>query len=176
VPAARVQARITLPETLRAPIDALRMRWNPEIAAGNPAHATLVYHDEAPDPELLRARLEAACAVAAPFRLELAGPARFRGARGAFLQVRDPGAGARGLRERALGPPFLPRGRFGLHVTLLHPAQGERLEEAWPALAALAAPGSFLVESIDLITGGRPGIRVLAHLALRGSPAPRAEI
>jgi hypothetical protein len=57
----RVQARVTLPEALRARIDAVRMRWNPEVAAGNPAHFTIIYHDEAPDPAVLRARLEHAC-------------------------------------------------------------------------------------------------------------------
>jgi 2'-5' RNA ligase len=165
----RVQARITLPEALRAPIDALRMRWNPEAATDNPAHATLVYHDEATDPELLRARLEAVCETTAPFRVELGGAAEFRHpARGAFLKLADPSDAVRSLRRRLLAPPFEARTRFGLHVTLLHPAQGERLAEAWPAFAALERPGAFVVESIELIGGAGRAIETLARLALRG--------
>ena len=165
----RVQARITLPEALRAPIDALRMRWNPEVATGNPAHATLVYHDEAPDPELLRDRLEAACEITAPFRVELGPPAEFRyPPRGAFLKLADPSDAVRSLRGLVLAPPFRARARFGLHVTLLHPAQGERLAEAWPAFAAIESLGAFVVESLELIAGSGPEIRTRTRLALRG--------
>ena len=165
----RVQARITLPETLRAPIDALRMRWNPEVASGNPAHATLIYHDEAPDAELLRARLEAACEITPPFRVELGRAAGFRHpAAGAFLKLADPSDAVRSLRRQVLAAPFQARARFGLHVTLLHPAQGERLPEAWPAFAALESLGPFVVESIELIAGSGPEILTRTCLALRG--------
>ena len=165
----RVQVRITLPEALRAPIDALRMRWNPEVAAGNPAHATLIYHDEAPDPELLQLRLEAACEITAPFRVELGRAAEFRHpAAGAFLKLADPTEAVRSLRRQVLEAPFQARARFGLHVTLLHPAQGARLAEAWPTFAAIESPGPFLVESIDLIAGAGREILTHTRLALRG--------
>jgi 2'-5' RNA ligase len=168
----RVQARITLPEALRAPIEALRMRWNPEVATGNPAHATLVYHDEATDAELLRSRLETACETLAPFRVELGPATEFRHpARGAFLKLADPSGAVRVLRQRILGPPFRARERFGLHVTLLHPAQGDRLAEAWPSFASFQGPGAFLVESIDLIGGAGRAIQTLAEVPLRGVPA-----
>jgi 2'-5' RNA ligase len=167
----RVQARITLPEALRAPVDALRMRWNPEVATGNPAHATLVYHDEATDAELLRERLEAACETLAPFRVELGAATEFRHpARGAFLKLADPVDAVRGLRRRILGPPFRARERFGLHVTLLHPAQGDRLAEAWPSFVSFQSPGAFLVESIELIGGAGRAIETLARVGLRGAP------
>jgi len=165
----RVQARITLPEPLRGPIDDVRMRWNPEVATGNPAHATVVYHDEVSDPELLRARLEAACASMAPFRVELGAATEFRRpAQGAFLKLADPSDAVGSLRRRVLAPPFQARTRFGLHVTLLHPAQGERLAEAWPAFAAIESPGGFVVESIELIGGAGRTIDTRACLPLRG--------
>jgi hypothetical protein len=168
----RVQARITLPEALRASIDALRMRWNPEVATGNPAHATLVYHDEATDVELLRERLETACETLAPFRVELGAATEFRHpARGAFLKLADPSDAVRGLRRRILGPPFQARERFGLHVTLLHPAQrGDRLAGAWPSFASFRSPGAFLVKSIELIGGAGRAIETLARVELRGAP------
>ena len=39
-----------------------------------------------------------------------------------------------------------PRQRFGLHVTLLHPGQGERLAQAWPELSSVQGEASFRVD------------------------------
>jgi hypothetical protein len=152
--AMRVQARITLPEAARSEIDALRVRWNPELVTGNPAHVTVVYHDEAPDVELLRARLERACRTIAPFALALGTAARFPPPElGIHLAVADPTDAVGELRRRVLAPPFQGRERFGLHVTLLHPAFGARTAEAWPALSSVRRPDSFRIERIDVVTG-----------------------
>lgn len=173
--APRVQARIPLPESARAAIDAARLHWNPEIARGNPAHLTIAYADEAPDPALLEARVAAACRAVAPFPLELGATERFAApAQGAFLAVSDPRGGVARLRRRLLAPPFTTRSRFGLHVTLLHPAHGFRLEEAWPALSSLARPAAFVAERVELITGVGPGTRVLASFTLAGPSEPAA--
>src|SRR4029450_617339 len=51
----RGQVRVTRPGALREQVDAIRARWNPELVPRNPAHATVIYHDEAQDPALLRA-------------------------------------------------------------------------------------------------------------------------
>ena len=166
----RIQARVTLPEALRARIDAVRMRWNPEVATGNPAHFTIVYHDEAPDPAVLRARLAHACQQVSPFVVHLDGVARFpEPDRGAFLAVQDPSGGVAALRRLVLSPPCTPRQRFGLHVTLLHPGQGERLAQAWPELSAVAGGASFRVEHVELISSSGPHTRTLASLALAAS-------
>lgn len=163
----RIQARITLPAPLRDPIDALRMRWNPEVATGNPAHLTIVYHDEAPDEDLLQARLAAACRVATPFRLVLGGVERFAEPdAGAFLAVSDPEGGVARLRCAVLVPPFTARARFGLHVTLLHPAHGHRLEDAWPALSELGGAAEFVADRVDVIAGRGADTQTLASLAL----------
>jgi 2'-5' RNA ligase len=163
----RVQARITLPAALRTAIDAARVRWNPEIATGNPAHVTIVYDDEAPDPTLLRARLERACRSVAPFPLRLGAVRRFEPpVIGAFLVVADATDGIAKLRAHVLESPFRARERFGLHVTLLHPAQGDRLGEAWPALSSLSDAGSFPAERVDVVAAAAVETQVLASFEL----------
>jgi 2'-5' RNA ligase len=160
----KVQARITLPPDLRRALDELRMAWNPEKATGNPAHVTLVYHDEAPDPDLLADRLQSAASQLPPFELIIGTAEKFPGsAAGAFLKVTDPTGGVSRLRESVLVPPFNRRGRYGLHVTLLHPDQGERLEEAWPSCKQLSPVGSFRVKQVQLVG---PGNSLLAEFPL----------
>lgn len=162
----RAQARITLPADARAEIDAFRLRWNPEIAAGNPAHVTIAYHDEAADVDLLRARLGETCRRTAPFPLALGEAMRFAApVRGIYLAVADPTDAIAPLRRALLAPPFRARDRFGLHVTLLHPAVGERTEEAWPALP-VAPRATFTVARVDLVAGVGPATRVLDSFAL----------
>ena len=148
----RVQARITLPLDVRSEIDSLRTKWNPERAAGNPAHITIAYHDEAPDPSLLMERLHIAAARVTPFRLALGSAKRFpEPVRGAYLEVADHTGGVAAIREILLAPPFTRRDRFGLHVTLLHPDQGERLELAWPDLSNIAELGTFEVDELQMV-------------------------
>ena len=166
----RVQARVELPEVLRSRIDAMRLRWNPEEATGNPAHLTVVYHDEVSDPELLRARLEQACKQLSSFTVQLGKTARFEApVCGAFLEVLDPSGGVALLRRAVLQPPSTPRQRFGLHVTLLHPRQGQRLAQAWPELSSFDAESSFRVERVELICGSGSMTRTLVSLPLDGS-------
>ena len=84
--------------------------------------------------------------------LILGSAARFaKPIRGAYLAVSDPENGVAAIRDILLTPPFTRRARFSLHVTLLHPNQGERLEEAWPEFSALRDLGSFEVVELQLI-------------------------
>ncbi|MDX2018208.1 MAG: 2'-5' RNA ligase family protein [Planctomycetota bacterium] len=148
----RIQARIQIPGPLAAAIEPLRLKWNPEQAAGNPAHTTITYHDEAPDQSLLGSRLREALRDIAPFPLELGSAAQFPPPdRGAFLRVTDPTASVAAIRQQVLRPPFTSRSRFGLHATLLHPRYGERLEHAWPELRAIPPLGRFMVEEVLII-------------------------
>jgi hypothetical protein len=163
---ARVQLRIELSAELRALVEPLRARWNPERAAGNPAHVTAIYHDEAPDPRLLRERAELAAARLAPFELVVDGPRRFEPpARGVFLAVSDHADSLARLRGSVLAPPFSSRARFGLHVTVLHPDRGEREAEVWEALRSLPALGRMRVEQLLLVDGSQ---QTLARLLLGG--------
>jgi 2'-5' RNA ligase len=148
----RVQARVTVPSELRIAIDEFRMRWDPEKATGNPAHITLAYHDEAPAPRLLAERLLQAAGSIAPFELELGVVKQFREpVRGIYLSVEDPSRGFAAIREILLQPPFTRRGQFGLHVTLLHPDQGRRLQAAWDDLSDRSFRGTFVVKELQLV-------------------------
>ena len=148
----RIQARVTLPEELQREIAPLRERWNPERALGNPAHVTIAYHDEAPDAEMLEARLRAALRNVAPFGLFVGKPAQFRApARGVFLQVSDPTNAIASIRDDVLVPPFAPRAHFDLPVTVLHSEQGDRLAEAWRDLSRSPSFGSFDVSALQLV-------------------------
>jgi 2'-5' RNA ligase len=171
----RIQARIELSADLRAGIDPLRERWNPERARGNPAHVTLVYHDEAPSRELLQGRLRAAASRRPPFELRVGPPRRFEPpVQGAFLEVTDPEAVVGRLRAEVLTAPFRPRRRFGLHVTLLHPDQGRRIEAAWPQLSRLPPPGAMRVREILLVGPANELLERIPLAASRGG-GPRAE-
>jgi 2'-5' RNA ligase len=165
----REQIRITVPDALGAEVDAIRERINPELVRGNPAHATIVYHDELDDPGLLRERVAAAAAAQGPFDLELGAAQRFRPpALGAYLGVTDAAGIVARLREAILAPPATPRRRFMPHVTLLHPAFGSRLEAAWPGLEPLRFDRRFRVASIELISGNRETLTI-SSWPLRGA-------
>ena len=148
----KMQARIVLPPDVRQDIDRLRAAWNPERATSNPAHVTVAYHDEATDPTLLAERLRLVAARTVPFRLSFGPAARFPGsAGGAFLTVADSSGGVAAVREALLAPPFTRRERFDLHVTLLHPDQGSRVESAWAAFECLSPVGGFEVTELQLV-------------------------
>jgi hypothetical protein len=53
-------------------------------------------------------------------------------------------------------------------VTLLHPAQGERLDTAWNEIAVLPSRGRFRVAALDVIAGSGAQTRVLESFTLRG--------
>ena len=163
-PLVREQVRITLPGALREEVDAIRTRWNPELVPRNPAHATVIYHDEAQEPALLRERLAAAASALGTFELVLEGARRFRApAQGAYLALSDPSGAVERLRRAVLGPPFTPRARLVLHVTLLHPRFGGRLETAWPDLEPLRFGRPFRVQGLDLMSGSREGLTYASY-------------
>lgn len=148
----RTQVRITIPEPLRAAIEPVRMKWNPEKAAGNPLHVTIIYHDEAPDLDLLLTRLGTAITDLHPFAIDLGPARRFPPPdQGAFLSVTDPSGSVATLRQRVLTPPFTTRSRFGLHATILHPSRGDRLAAAWPEIAAIPPLGRTLITQLHVI-------------------------
>ena len=151
----RVQARIELSPSLRAAVEPYRRRWNPERAAGNPAHVTVVYHDEAPSSALLRQRLAAVAGTLGAFEIVVGAPRPFAApVDGVLLEVGDPSGAIARLREQLLSPPFRPRARYGPHVTLLHPEQGHRMREAWPELSRAPAPGPMRVTELVLVDAG----------------------
>ncbi len=130
----------------------MRVACNPERATGNPAHITVTYPDEAPAPALLTERVRLAAARTGRFRLTVGSADRFQPpVYGAFLAVADPAGGVAAIRDLVLAPPFTRRERFALHVPLLHPDQGERLEAAWPGFAGLPQVGEFEVTELRVV-------------------------
>ena len=165
--AVREQVRITLPEQLRQRVEPIRRQWDPDRAAHNPAHVTVIYHDEADDPGLLRARLRTVTESWPRFALRL-GAARVFGvpSRGIYLETDDCEQGTRRPRDAVLGPPFRPRGDFVSHVTLLHPERGARGDEAWQRLCDWRIDASFAVEAFEIIQGEKGAARTVARYAL----------
>lgn len=163
---AHLQARITLPAGWREPVEEVRLRWNPEKATGNPAHLTVIYQDELASGELIRDRLMEAAGSVQPFQLHVGVAARFNAPDcGAYLSVTDPGASVAAFRNKALRQPSRPRARFGLHVTVLHPSQGGRLEEAWADISGIPELGAFQVDAIEIVDEAN---RVVESVKLSG--------
>lgn len=148
----RFQARITLPQAMREKIDPLRLQWNPQQAQGNPAHITIIYHDEAPDLNLLLDRLKEFTSACKPFPIELGAAQQFPAPDcGAFLSVTDSTQSIQALRQNVLAAPFTQRSRFGLHTTMLHPKHGEHLRTAWPAICSLPSLGQFVANEVQVV-------------------------
>lgn len=159
----RFQARITLPRAIREKIDPLRLRWNPQQAQGNPAHITIVYHDEAPNLNLLLNRLGEFTSTCKPFPLELGAAQQFPAPdRGAYLSVTDPTQVIHALRQHVLTAPFSQRSGFGLHTTMLHPKYGEHLQSAWPVICCLPSLGQFIVDEVQVVDSRNETIEVFS--------------
>jgi 2'-5' RNA ligase superfamily len=109
------------------PVEELRRRWDPQMAAQIAAHVTVIYPEEIPGPARLQERAAAAAAETAPFDLET-GPAFCDGppSGGVFLRIHDPDGGLRAFRAAAI-----PAGRaisFPPHLTRPGPS--------WPPAAS----------------------------------------
>lgn len=148
----RHHATIFLPDDIAAPVEALRRRWDPAMAAQIAAHITLVYPQEAPDAALLRERLATVCHATAPFRLRLAGVAVFgRAEEGVYVDVQDTqGAFAR-MHAALVTPPMEPI-VFPPHVTLVHPRTSHLGVACWRAQQQCTFDATFEVRAAT-ITG-----------------------
>ena len=158
------------------PVEKLRRRWDPQMAAQIAAHVTLVYPEEIPGPASLLERAAAAAASTAPFDLET-GPAFYDGSPsgGVFLQVRDRGGGLRAFRAAAV-----PAGSmigFPPHITIVHPRTSGLGEQAWAELAACSPSIRFTVTCVAITaTDGHrwPALRVARLAATPGTRHCRA--
>jgi uncharacterized membrane protein len=109
----RRQATLFLVDPICERIEALRRRWDPEMAARLAAHVTLVYTQEFGIPSLVTERLREASQHTAPFRLRLGQAATFAAPLdGVYIAVEDVDGGVARLRRRILQPPLL---RTGTH-------------------------------------------------------------
>jgi 2'-5' RNA ligase len=143
-------ATIFLPPRVAEPVEAVRREWDPLMAEQIPAHVTLAYPQEAPVAPLLVARLRAASATAAPFRLRLGTPSYFdRPEGGVYIGVEDVDCGYRRLRAEVLYPPFRPA-VFPPHVTLVHPRTSPRGREFWERGRYQVGAVDFSVEEVGV--------------------------
>ncbi|MBM4439571.1 MAG: 2'-5' RNA ligase family protein [Candidatus Rokubacteria bacterium] len=143
-------ATIFVPADAAEAIEAVRLEWDPDMAAQIAAHLTLVYPHEAPDIDLLTTRLQAQALSTAPFRLRLGGLGCFdRPEGGVYIDVKDLDGGCRRLREQLLYPP-LRRSTFPLHVTIAHPRTARRLRELWESNAYRRSNAEFTVREIAI--------------------------
>ena len=129
------------------PVDALRARWDPAMAAQIPAHVTVAYPSEIGSLDCAHGRLAEVVAGVAPFRLML-GQMRCDEELGTwtFVDVDDVDGGWAVLRERLLGTSDATGARP--HVTVVHPRTTNRGPAAWAALQGRRFDGAFTVTDV----------------------------
>jgi GNAT superfamily N-acetyltransferase len=156
---------IFLPAEIAGPIEAVRRRWDPAMAAQIAAHVTLVYPREAPAAGLLVERLRQASPATPPFRLRLGDLGHDGGPDGAYLRVEDLDGGYAALRGRVLGPPFQPEA-FPAHLTLLHPRTSRQAREFRDARRDWPHRAEFTVLEVVLTAFDGSGWVVVERFAL----------
>jgi 8-oxo-dGTP pyrophosphatase MutT (NUDIX family) len=173
VPAARHHLTILVPDgAVRDRIEPERSRWDPAMAAGVPAHVSLVYPEEVADFDGLLARAERATREQVGFPLDVRGLLRTDEPNGVFVGVgvTDRTGAVPALRAALLPPGSTPRG-VPLHVTIVHPRTSNRGEAAFAARrgAEALAAGSFPVTEVCWTETSAAGMEVRARFPLRPS-------
>jgi len=157
---------------IRAPIEALRTQWDPVMAAGVPAHVSVVYPEEITDEVLLLERATAATVGLRSFPLDIRGVVSAEESRGVFLGVTDRTGVLADLKARLVAPPFVSSG-YPLHVTIVHPRTSDRGPQAFAALASDPISGSVTVTELAWTETSSAGMRVLRRFPLA---PPRVQV
>ena len=174
MPAARHHLTILVPDgAVRDRIEPERLRWDPTMAAGVPAHVSLVYPEEVADFDALLARAEPATREQVGFPLDVRGLVRTDEPDGVFVGagVTDRTGAVPALRDALLPPGSTPLG-VPLHVTIVHPRTSDRGDDAFAALRDGALAGSFPVTEVCWTETSAQGMQVRARFPLR---APRVQ-
>jgi 2'-5' RNA ligase len=146
----RVQATLLLRDL--PSVESLRAELDPRMAALIPAHVTVVYDDEAPDPDLLADGLRDAGREAPPIELRLATVAAFEPPDEGLYVATKASDGLARLRVAVLRPPFMvTRSGFWPHVTVLNPRSVEACEEDWRSLIGREVGVSVTVSEVALV-------------------------
>jgi hypothetical protein len=161
---ARHHVAVRPPAAVAAPLQRWRVRFDPVMAARAPAHVTVVYPEELPDPALQVAR--AAAVARPPFRLALGAVRRSGGWVG--VAVEDVDGGWAGLRAELLAPPFGPLDVGPPHLTIVHPRTSDAAEAAWHALRDARPGGAFAVDELLVTATDDTGCAVLGRTPLHG--------
>jgi hypothetical protein len=154
-------------------LDGERRRWDPAMAEQIDGHVTVVYPDEAPRLELLRARLNAVGERTPPFPLVLGEVVAHEGrpARGVYHRVLDPVGVWQWMREFLLAPPFQSL-EVRPHATVAHPRTSQLLHEAWTALGGSDPGLEFRVGELHLTATDGSRWVSLEQVRLTGGVAP----
>jgi 8-oxo-dGTP pyrophosphatase MutT (NUDIX family) len=166
---ARHHLTILVPDgTVRDRVEPERARWDPTMAAGVPAHVSLVYPEEVADFDALLARAEAAARKQTGFPFDVREILRTDEPNGVFvgLGVTDRTGAVPALRRALLPPGSTPLG-IPLHVTVVHPRTSDRGDAAFAALRDGVATGSFPVTELCWTETSIDGMQVRARFGLR---------
>jgi mutator protein MutT len=166
---ARHHLTILVPDgAVRARVEPERSRWDPTMAAGVPAHVSVVYPEEVVDFDALLERARTATRDRTGFPLDVREILRTDEAEGVFvgLRVTDRTGGLTGLRHALLPADATPLG-IPPHVTVVHPRTSDRGDDAFRALGAAATAGSFLVTELCWTETSAAGMAVRERFPLR---------
>lgn len=167
--AARHHLTILLPDgAVRTLVEPERSRWDPTMAAGVPAHVSLVYPEEVADFDALIARAEGVVHEQAGFPLDVREVLRTDEPDGVFvgLGVTDR-TGAMAVLRRALLPPASTPLGIPPHVTVVHPRTSDRGDDAAAALRRAELAGSFTVTELCWTETSAAGMAVRARFPMR---------
>jgi len=140
----RTQAALLLSEP--AHLEQLRSDLDPTFANRISLHATLIYDDEAPDVDLLIARLRAAAARMPSLTLSLGQLVRFDRPADGLYATATASAGFWRIRDQVLRPPFSSRGpSLQPHVTIVHPRRVSAIDTTWQNYRGMVVNQSVLV-------------------------------
>jgi 8-oxo-dGTP pyrophosphatase MutT (NUDIX family) len=160
---------ILLPDgAVRARIEPERSGWDSTMAAGVPAHVSLVYPEEVADFDALLARAEAVVHEHVGFPLDDRAVLRTDEPDGVFvgLGVTDRTGAMAALRQALLPPRSTPLD-IPPHVTVVHPRTSDRGEEAAAALRRAEITGSFSVTELGWTETSASGMAVRARFPMR---------
>lgn len=168
---ARRHVLFALRGELAEDLQALRVEWDPVMAARVPPHVTLVYPEETVNESLLLDRVAQVADATAPFAIWL-GDLESSDRGGVWFPVVDPSDSWERLRSRLLAPPShrLP---VTPHATVVHPRTSDRGREAMSALTGTRFDGPFDFDEILFTETSREGTAILHRFSLAEPPPVR---
>lgn len=152
-------------------LQALRIEWDPMMAARVPPHVTLVYPEETVNERLLLDRVAQVAEATAPFAIWL-GDLESSDRGSVWFPIVDPSDSWAGLRSHLLAPPFHPLA-VKPHATVVHPRTSDRGPQAMSVLAGTRFDSSFDLEEILFTETSREGTAILDRFPLAEPPPTR---
>ncbi len=147
------------------PIETLRARWDPAMAAQIAAPVTVAYPEEVGTFDGLVVRLSAAAGKLAPFHLRLRSVLRNgRPDDGVFVAIDDVDRGWMSAREVLVEPSR--HLEVAPHLTIVHPRTTNRGPQAWTELRGTTIDAEFVVYELAITAFDGRGWTSVARCAL----------